>query len=107
MSSPPTSPRNQFGLALRAVRKARGLSQEAFGLPSSRTYVSTLERGLKSPTLNKIDDLAEVVGVHPVTLMALAYAELNQKSDVNQLMQRVASELSSIRDSSRTGSGKK
>lgn len=107
MPSTATPPRNQFGLALRAARKARGLSQEAFGLQSSRTYVSTLERGLKSPTLNKIDELAEVVGVHPVTLLALAYTEVNQKSDINQIMHRVASELSSIRDSSCTSGGKK
>jgi transcriptional regulator with XRE-family HTH domain len=98
MSLPPTPPRNQFGLALRAVRKARGLSQETFGLQSSRTYVSTLERGLKSPTLNKIDELAEVMGVHPITLMVLAYANLDQSGEVASLLQAVTSELSSIRE---------
>ena len=101
MPSSPTPPRNQFGLALRAVRKARGLSQETFGLQSSRTYVSTLERGLKSPTLNKIDELAEVMGVHPITLMVLAYADLGQDSEVTKLFQTVTSELSEIRGSGR------
>ena len=99
MSSSPTPPRNQFGPALRAVRKARGMSQETFGLQSSRTYVSTLERGLKSPTLNKIDELADVMGVHPITLMVLAYADLDQNTEVTRLLQTVTSELSSIKKS--------
>ena len=47
--------------ALRHIRKARGLSQEAFSDVSSRTYLSSLERGLKSPTLNKLEDLCEVL----------------------------------------------
>lgn len=101
MPSSSIPPRNQFGLALRAVRKSRGLSQETFGLQSSRTYVSTLERGLKSPTLNKIDELAEVMGVHPITLMVLAYADLDQTSEVTSLLQTVTSELSSIREPGR------
>lgn len=100
MQSSPKPPRNQFGIALRAVRKARGLSQEAFGLQSSRTYVSTLERGLKSPTLNKLDELAEVMGVHPITLLILAYAD-QDRSNATNLLQTVTSELALIRESSR------
>ena len=41
---------NSLAKALKTVRKARGLSQEAFSDVSSRTYMSTLERDLKSPT---------------------------------------------------------
>lgn len=46
---------------MKASSKARGLSQEAFSDVSSRTYLSSLERGLKSPTLNKIEELCEVM----------------------------------------------
>src|SRR2546427_11635023 len=60
--------------ALKTIRKARGLSQEAFSDVSSRTYMSTLERDLKSPTLNKLAELCEVMEVHPLTLLTLAYA---------------------------------
>jgi transcriptional regulator with XRE-family HTH domain len=74
MTSQPTRP-NNFGKALQRIRKAKGISQEAFALTSSRTYVSTLERGLKSPTLSKIDELAEVLGVHPLTLLIAAYSD--------------------------------
>ena len=62
--------KNSLAAAIRTVRKARGLSQEAFSNVSSRTYMSTLERDLKSPTLNKLAELCEVMQVHPVTLLA-------------------------------------
>lgn len=58
-----------FGEALRRARKGRQLSQEAFSEISSRTYLSTLERGLKSPTLEKIEAIASVLEVHPLTLL--------------------------------------
>ena len=66
--------RYSLAKALKTVRKARGLSQEAFSDVSSRTYMSTLERDLKSPTLNKLAELCEVMEIHPLTLLTLAYA---------------------------------
>lgn len=96
MPIPVTSPRNHIRLALRTIRKACGLSQEAFALISSRTYVSTLERGLKSPTLNKIDELAEVMEIHPLTLLVLAYAESGRLDECQKLMNRVTTELNRL-----------
>lgn len=81
--------------ALRTVRKARGLSQEAFSDVSSRTYLSTLERGLKSPTISKLDELCEVMEVHPLTLLTLAYAG-EDKRDVQQLLIQIQKELDAI-----------
>lgn len=78
MTPQPTHP-NHFGKALQRIRKAKGISQEAFALTSSRTYVSTLERGLKSPTLSKIDELAEVLDVHPLTLLMAAYLDQDER----------------------------
>ena len=54
--------RRSLASALKLARKARGLSQEAFADVSSRTYLSTLERGMKSPTLNKIAAICQVLG---------------------------------------------
>lgn len=65
--------KHSLAAAIRTVRKARGLSQEAFSDVSSRTYLSTLERDLKSPTINKLAELCEVMDVHPLTLLTLAY----------------------------------
>ena len=48
---------NSLAAALKTVRKARGLSQEAFSDVSSRTYLSTLERGLKNPNAEQTQRL--------------------------------------------------
>lgn len=87
-----TKQNHSLAMALRTVRKARGLSQEAFSDVSSRTYLSSLERGLKSPTLNKLEELCEVMEIHPITLLVLAYAHDNL-SEVDRLMEQVRQEL--------------
>lgn len=84
-----------FATALKTVRKARGLSQEAFSDVSSRTYMSTLERDLKSPTLKKLEELCEVLEVHPLTLLTLAYAE-GSAQQADQLLTQVRQELDGI-----------
>lgn len=87
--------KNSLATAIRTVRKARGLSQEAFSDVSSRTYMSTLERDLKSPTLHKLTELCEVMEVHPLTLLTLAYAgDSPHKTD--QLLGQVRQELEAI-----------
>lgn len=81
--------------ALKTVRNARGLSQEAFSDVSSRTYMSTLERDLKSPTLSKLTGLCEVMEIHPLTLLTLAYAgESPHKAD--ELLAQVRQELEAV-----------
>ncbi|WP_374607462.1 helix-turn-helix domain-containing protein [Diaphorobacter nitroreducens] len=81
--------------ALKTIRKARGLSQEAFSDVSSRTYMSSLERDLKSPTLNKLAELCEVMEVHPLTLLTLAYAG-NSTHKGDQLLAQVRRELDAV-----------
>ncbi len=87
--------KHSLAQAIRTVRTARGLSQEAFGDVSSRTYLSSLERGLKNPTLNKLSELCEVMQIHPVTLMTMAYA--GTASEAESLLAQVNKELQSIR----------
>jgi len=86
--------KNSFPAALKTVRKARGLSQEAFSDVSSRTYMSSLERGLKSPTLSKVAELCEVMDVHPLTLLTLAYG--GDSKGVREVIERVQRELAAI-----------
>lgn len=81
--------------ALKTIRKARGLSQEAFSDVSSRTYMSTLERDLKSPTLNKLAELCEVMEIHPLTLLTLAYAG-NDPQQADRLLAQVRQELGTV-----------
>jgi len=93
--------RYSLAKALKTVRKARGLSQEAFSDVSSRTYMSTLERDLKSPTLNKLAELCEVMEVHPLTLLTLAYAgdDLRQ---ADKLLAQVRQQLETVAKKSDT-----
>lgn len=81
-----------FGQALRGHRKAKGLSQESFTTISSRTYMSELERGLKNPTLAKIDELAQILGIHPLTLLVECYS-LKDDSGIEEIVTRITSEL--------------
>ncbi|WP_439586887.1 helix-turn-helix domain-containing protein [Hydrogenophaga sp.] len=81
--------------ALKTIRKARGLSQEAFSNVSSRTYMSSLERDLKSPTLSKLTELCEVMEVHPLTLLTLAYAGDDMRR-VERLLAQVRQELEAV-----------
>lgn len=87
--------KHSLAAAIRTVRKARGLSQEAFSDVSSRTYMSTLERDLKSPTLHKLTELCEVMDVHPLTLLTLAYAG-RDPLNTDQLLAQVQRELKGI-----------
>lgn len=65
------SQNSRFGLALRSLREQAGLSQEDLAHMSGlhRTYVSQLERGLKSPSLNVIWDLARALRLRPHVLI--------------------------------------
>lgn len=85
-----------FGSALKKARNARGLTQEGFSDVSSRTYLSTLERGLKSPTIEKVDVLAKTLGIHPLTLLALTYLIDRNEPEPNKLLSQVQVELSQL-----------
>ena len=86
--------KSSFAAALRMTRKARSLSQEDFSDVSSRTYLSSLERGLKSPTLNKVAELCAVMEIHPLTLLSLAYA--SDSKAIDKLFARLRDELSAV-----------
>lgn len=81
--------RQALALALRKIRKARKLTQEDFGVVSSRTYLSSLERGLKSPTLDKLEAIADVLSIHPAALILVAYA-LAENGDACKTIDEIA-----------------
>lgn len=56
--------------------------------------MSSLERGLKSPTLSKVAELCEVMEVHPLTLLTLAYG--SDSKGVQEVIERVQRELAAI-----------
>lgn len=60
-----------FGLVLRRLHQGRGLSQEALGFESGyhRTYISLLERGRKSPSLQTLFNLSRALKIDPAELI--------------------------------------
>lgn len=72
-----------FATVLKRLRVEKGLSQEEFGFEADlhRTYVSQLERGLKSPSLRTLHKIANVLGIGLTELMALVEQESNVLSD--------------------------
>jgi transcriptional regulator with XRE-family HTH domain len=60
-----------FGRVVQARRKRIGLSQEEFGFKSGlhRTFISQIERGLKSPSLRTLMALAQSIGTDASTLL--------------------------------------
>lgn len=89
------SPANQLPLALRKARLAKGIAQEAFDQVSSRNYISNIERGLKAPTLNKVDEFAAVLQIHPLTLLTMSYLQPGS-AGLEQLLGRVAKEVAEL-----------
>lgn len=92
----------RFGAGLQLARKSRGLTQEDFSIVSSRTYLSSLERGKKSPTISKLEELASVIGIHPLSLLALAYLP-STELERRELCELVTSELQTIRSTAYVG----
>jgi transcriptional regulator with XRE-family HTH domain len=67
-----------FGIVLRTVRDAAGLSQEqlAEAADVDRTYPSLLERGLRQPTLYVILRMAAAVDMEPGWLVSATASAL-------------------------------
>ena len=63
--------RSRLGSNLRALRTAKGWSQEQFAFEAGihRTYVSDIERGARNPTIMVLEKLAMPLGVVPGRLL--------------------------------------
>ena len=86
-----------FGSALKKARKSKNKTQEDFGIVSSRTYISSLERGLKSITIEKLEEISEVIGIHPLTLLCHAYLLKDNEVDVTTLIEMIQIEEKLLR----------
>jgi transcriptional regulator with XRE-family HTH domain len=69
-----------FGRVLREARRQKGLSQEelAGDAEFDRTYPSLLERGLRTPTLTVLIQLADVLEISAASLVLKTLEELNR-----------------------------
>ena len=57
--------RRQFGKKVRALRKQKGMTQEALAHEANieRSYMGAIERGQRSPTLDKISAIAKALKI--------------------------------------------
>lgn len=87
-----------FGRALRELRKQRRYSQEVLAFESGldRTYISSLELGQRSPTLNTMVSLSKALEVTLAHLITLTQARLDEMND-NDRTDPSAREASSTR----------
>lgn len=54
--------------------------------------MSALERGLKNPTLEKVEEIANTLEIHPLTLLTRCYA-LKDNESAESLLSKIESEL--------------
>ncbi|AVG16053.1 XRE family transcriptional regulator [Chromobacterium vaccinii] len=75
-------PEVAFGRALRKLRKSRELSQEALAFEAGieRNYISLLELGRNSASVNVLFKLAKALGVRPSQLIVDAEQEMASQS---------------------------
>lgn len=85
--------RDGLAHALRTARRAKGVSQEALDTVSSRTYISSLERGLKNPTIEKLDEIASAIDIHPLALLTFAYLRSGREVCAPTLMKEVEEQV--------------
>ncbi len=55
----------RLGKNVRRIRRSKDLSQEALGHLSdtNRTYISDIERGLRNPSIEVVDRIAQALGI--------------------------------------------
>lgn len=83
--------KHNFGKALHTVRIARDMPQDALGLAQSN--ISRLESGAKAPSWDRVEELADLLNVHPLTLFTLAYTS---STDGEALLCRIREELDEL-----------
>ncbi|MCO6055545.1 helix-turn-helix domain-containing protein [Pseudomonas sp. MOB-449] len=82
------------GTAVRIARLSKAMRQEALG--ASQTYVSDVERGLKAPSLEKLEEMALAMGIHPVSLVLASYLVKEAPTSTETLINRLRCDLAGM-----------
>lgn len=82
-----------FAQALRDLRHKANLAQNDFPPKVSREYISLLERGLRTPSLRAIDDLAEVLGISPLALVLQCYLHRDSSTSLEILLEKAVRDV--------------
>lgn len=77
---------------LRALRAHKGLTQESIPEGSNRQYLSQLEHGKSSPTLDKLEDLSEALGLTTLSVIGAATA-VKEDLSVDELIAKFSVQM--------------
>ncbi|MEW9901922.1 helix-turn-helix domain-containing protein [Pseudomonas putida] len=84
-----------FANVLRALRSKRNITQRDFADTTSRTYLSKLELGKSSITLDKLEQISSRLELSPLTLLTLTLSEDTGRS-ASDLMSKMRAELDEL-----------
>ncbi|WP_338148302.1 helix-turn-helix domain-containing protein [Pseudomonas lundensis] len=80
---------------VRALRDSLDLSQEELASAVSQTFLSRIENGHSSPTMDKFAELADALQLSPVALMALILSTI-ENTPTSIVLANAARELEAI-----------
>lgn len=83
-----------IGTSIKSYRLKRDIPQESLG--PSQPYISSLEAGRGSASIDKIEQMADVLGVHPMSIIFAGYLTSNEDANREQLFERIRIELAEI-----------
>lgn len=83
-----------IGSTIRSFRLKRDIPQETLG--PSQPYISNLEAGRGSASIDKIEQMADVLGVHPMSIIFAGYLSSNVDTNQEELFERIRVELAEI-----------
>ncbi|HHM8124449.1 TPA: helix-turn-helix domain-containing protein [Pseudomonas aeruginosa] len=83
-----------LGAALKSYRLNRNITQEDMG--PSQAYISNLERGKWSASLDKIEQMSSLLDVHPASVILAGYISSEEGGSSDELLKRIRRELQEI-----------
>ncbi|MFT3811862.1 MAG: helix-turn-helix transcriptional regulator [Acidovorax sp.] len=86
-------PKADFGRALQQMRAASGMTQEDLLLATSRRHVGRIEQGHQVPSIRVIENLAETLQIHPMTLVTAAYCPDFDAAAVEKVLEVVKADF--------------
>lgn len=84
-----------FATVLKAMRVSRGLTHKHMAEASSRGYMSKLEQGRSSPTVDKLTAISDTLGLSPLTLVTLTLS-LESGQSIDALVHRLKADITGL-----------
>jgi len=88
---------SNIATGIRVARLACHIAQNGFSPVTDGSYIRELELGTKKPTLAKIDQLAAVMKLHPLTVLTLSYCQTPTVHEAAAMCAYVISEIDRLR----------